>query len=263
MSQAARSGLMARAVDDAMSTVASREVRERLLRAALASADLAGVPEDAEAARMFVLGPLRTVVVHHLGIEIADAVIEDLEPILSMAGSHLRPCEPRPIHRPPHRRHTDEPTDRAKDPLKRSGAVPRWTEPETRPQPVPSAGAMGSVLVATMDRSGIQRLTRRLVGSAEVRLARDVFELVFALEASGKRLPVVVLDCCLPAVEPQTVAQMLSRVRQMPSVVLWGASEQAHRHLANAAPAAADWVPVSQEADDRDLAALLERMLAR
>ncbi|MFW6049629.1 MAG: hypothetical protein ACODAU_00565 [Myxococcota bacterium] len=117
------------------------------------------------------------------------------------------------------------------------------------------------VLVATLDRSGIQSLTRRLLGRATVRGMRDPFELVYAIESHPGAQPVVVVDCCVPSVDPTAIATTVGALSTVPLVVLWGASEKVWRSVRQMTPAARNWIRLGPSATDADLSELVEALL--
>lgn len=238
-------GPLGRAVREALRAVAADEQQGRVLSCAIELAGSARVPEDPERAREFVEGPLRVATAEVLGEHVADAVVEDLEPILQLASSQVRPKEPETA------------------PLMPEPELPGVVGglPSTAPPPGEEPVDAPLVLVATLDRSGLQRLARQLLHRATVRPVHDVFELMYALEANAGRRPLVVLDCCLPAVEPQSVASMLAGLAEAPRVLLWGAPRPVRANLEATAPAARDWIALGSEATDADVVALIESLL--
>lgn len=129
------------------------------------------------------------------------------------------------------------------------------------PPPALHAPTEALVLVATLDRAGIQSLTRRLLGRATVRGVRSPFELVYAIESHPGTQPVVVIDCCVPSMEADTVATMVGALSTLPLVVLWGASEPMHRALRTTSPASRNWIRLGPSATDGDVAELVEALI--
>jgi hypothetical protein len=119
------------------------------------------------------------------------------------------------------------------------------------------------VLVATLDRASIRGLTRRLLGRANVRSVRGEFELVYAVESHPGTRPVVVIDCCVPSMDAETVATMVGALPRIPLVVLWGASADTLAELRRIAPAARSWVRLGPSATDADVAQLLDSLAYR
>ncbi|MFW5921186.1 MAG: hypothetical protein ACOCUS_05045 [Polyangiales bacterium] len=246
--RALREGPIGRAVQEALRAVAAPEQRERIMSAALQLARAKQVPEDPQRAQGFVEGPLRVAVGHTLGADIADVLVQDLAPILQLAESQVRP--------------RNEPA-RSRVEAQTKPELPPAAQklPSTQPPPTSDATDAPLVLVATLDRSGLQRLARRLVDTATVRPVNDVFELLYALEANAARHPMVVIDCCLPAVEPQAVASMLGGLAEPPRVLLWGAARSVRDGLEATSSATRDWIALGSEATDEDVVSLIESML--
>lgn len=140
--------------------------------------------------------------------------------------------------------------------------TPRRKGPLTSLAPPPlHAPSRALVLVATLDRAGIQSLTRRLLGRAAVRGVRRPFDLVYAIESHPGAQPVVVIDCCVPSMEPDTVATMVGALSTLPQVVLWGASEPVYGTLRKTSPSARDWMRLGPSATDADVAELVNALL--
>jgi hypothetical protein len=117
------------------------------------------------------------------------------------------------------------------------------------------------VLVATLDRAGIQGLARRLLGRAAVRGVQSEFELMYAVTSHCGSRPVVVVDCCVPSVELEALAAMVGALPKLPLVVLWGATAPMHEAVRGFSPAARSWVRLGPSATDADVAELVEALL--
>jgi len=218
---------MARTVCEVLDSVLAPHVSRRVYERALEIACRTTVPEEAERTRDFAEGPLLEAVKAIAGLEAAEAVMEGLDPILVMAGSQVR--------------EKDEGDPRL---------VSTQPPPMKRPEPTP-------VLMATVDRTGIEAIGRKLVGRAVVRQVADVFDLVNAVDARSGEPLVLVIDCCVPAIDPSTVATMLPVLPEGMRVVLWGASERMREELEPLTDAASDWISCAPNADHDDLATLL------
>lgn len=240
----ATAGMMDRSVREALRGVLSNDLCEEVLTTALELAGEDVVPEEASRARGFVEGPLSLALHRLVGIDIADSVVGYLDPVLELAESHVRMREPADVDRP------ERPTAPAKaQPVRDVATLPP-------PIPVPTP-----VLMATMDRSNLKGVARTLTGYAVVRQVTDVFELLSALDTLGSQRVVVVLDCCLPAVDAVTVVEMLTVVPKNVRFVLWGARKSVRQEMAALDPRTRDWLAIPAEASHEELAILLKTLL--
>jgi hypothetical protein len=119
------------------------------------------------------------------------------------------------------------------------------------------------VLIATLDRTSAGALTRRLLGRARVRSVRGEFELVYAIESHIHARPVVVVDCCVPSVDVESLATTLGALPRTPLVVLWGTTAATLAELRRISPATRSWARLGPSATDADVADLLERLAYR
>lgn len=133
--------------------------------------------------------------------------------------------------------------------------------PLRRGVPVALGGTAGLVLVATLDRAGVHRLARRLLGRADVRRVGRAFDLLHAVESHAGTQPVVIIDCCAPSVEPEAVATMLGALGTLPVVVLWGASDRVHQAVCRLSPAARNWIRLGANSTDAEVAELVQAVL--
>lgn len=239
-------GRMARTVREVLGSVFAPDLRDRILEDALDRGRESTVPEEAARARDFVEGPLRATIFEHGGIEAADAVMEGLDPILEMAGSHVRMKDTRRVD------------ETQVEPRRAPSTIPAPAADDEIPgEDSHVTAAQRPVMMATLDRTGVDGVARCLVGRAEVRQVGDVFDLVSAMDVHSSRAPLLVIDCCLPAVDPATVATMLPVVPRGSRVILWGATERMRADLELVAPAAAEWIACAADATHEDLASLL------
>ncbi|MBW2462244.1 MAG: hypothetical protein JRH11_11410 [Deltaproteobacteria bacterium] len=231
-------GPVARSVQEALSAVLAPDQARLVFDMALMFAQLGAVPEEASRARTFVDDSLRRAIESYVGSDAAESVVEGLEPILSMMGSHIR-------------MRSDEP------PTAQSGET---ATPLLPPVSVPIAQSR-LILVSSLDRTSIQGIARQLFATARVRQIRNVFELLTAVEMNTGEAPVMVVDCSLPAVDPMTLATMLPAEIQEAKVVLWGATRRQRDELEKEAPIARFWVPCPSTTNHDQLAELLRSFL--
>jgi len=208
---------------------------------ALMFAQLGVVPEEASRARTFVTDSLRRALESYAGLDTAESVVEGLEPILVMMGSHIRTRSDEEL--------TAEPAE-----------TPTPLLPPLPPLAVPAAQSR-LILVSSLDRTSIQGIARQLFASARVRQIRNVFELLSAVEMNSGEAPVIVVDCSLPAVDPMTLATMLPEEVREAKVVLWGATQRQRDELEERAPIARFWVPCPSTTSHDQLADLLRDFL--
>jgi hypothetical protein len=230
--RALHDGPVARSVREALEGIVSHEKARIVLDVALMLDGRAHVPEEASHAIDFVYGPLRKALEVFVDDSAADALIERLDPILTMIGSHVR-------------RRDDE-----------SGvqdARPRSLTPVERTE-------LATVLVASHDRTGIQGIARVLFGRAFVRQVGNVFDLVSALEANRHGTPVIVVDCSLPAIDPAALTSMLP-LHQDARVILWGATDIQRSRLEAAFPFVRTFLCVPGHTSHTDIAALVESIV--
>ncbi len=220
-------GPIARSVREALEAIVSHEKATTVLDVALMLDGRRDVPEEAARAIDFVYGPLRKALEVYVDDAAADAMIERLDPILTMIGSHVR-------------RRADD-----------SGVQVAATT-ELHP----------SVLVASHDRTGIQGIARLLFGRAVVRQVSNVFDLVSALEANRRGTPVIIVDCSLPAVDPTTLSSMLP-LHHEARVILWGATDHEKSRLESAFPFARSFLHVPGHTSHADIAALVESLVTQ
>ncbi len=148
------------ALCETLDSVVSPDVRDALLAQALREADACELPTDALHFRTFTDGPLRRALVQGLGLELAEAVIEELDrvadllerhsgakpsPRRSSVSSQLRAVTPpRRSSRPPPLRSLSPRPGSLRSLPHALGTPPPWSGPITKP-PMHSAAVSGSV----------------------------------------------------------------------------------------------------------------------
>ncbi len=227
-----REGPIARSVREALSLVFADAKAEMVLSQALMMAQRVVVPEEADRARSFVYGGLLSALEQHADESDTEIVLERLEPILQMAGSHVRVRE-----------------DEAETP------------PAKFPAVVPRIERI--ILVSSLDRTSIQSIARQLHGRAKVRQVGNVFDLISAVEKHYDDGPTIIIDCSLPAVDPMTLASMLPIHLDEVTVILWGATQAQRVALEKEMPVARHWIPCPSTANHADLAILIEHLFDR
>ncbi|HJK96197.1 MAG TPA: hypothetical protein RMF84_03195 [Polyangiaceae bacterium LLY-WYZ-14_1] len=275
MQHPAERGMMGRAVAEAVATVAAPELADRLVANAVQAAGLPRVPESPAEAAAFVNGPLRRSVARALGDDLADMVVEGLGPVVEVAsGFHGVPEEPSPPSTSLPPAPTGEgsasglPGDRLPGPARVEEEVDLELDldagddsreldlplPEApSPPPLVEAGRP-AVLVATLDRAGVGLVGQMLREVADVRPVADMFEWMAGLETFGGRRLVLVLDCCVPAVDPLAAAQVSYLLPPQADVVLWGASADVEAAVLAAVGDPGRWHRLPADTSHRELA---------
>jgi hypothetical protein len=221
-------GPMGRSVGEAVESLLPPPAARMVLDVALLLDGRDRVPEEADAARSFVRGPLKRALEVCASNDAAEAVVERLEPILEMASSHVR------------RRRVDD-----------SQVV------STTPRP---SSVERVVLVSSLDRTSVHGLARGLTGQASVKQVSNVFDLMSALEEHRLHRPAVVVDCSLPAIDPTVLATMLPHDIEGLLIILWGATERLVSDLEEIAPISRSFLVCAADANHDDLATLLRTL---
>jgi len=256
-------GMMHRAVLEVVASVAAPQVADRLLADALAEAGYPWVPESPDAAAAFVRGPLRAAVAGTLGEDLADLVVDGLRPVVEVAsGFHPVAGDEPPASSgvpasPGADRTTADPQESGEQLLGEELDLPgldlldepdaeaaaaeaafeaaptrRMAAASAKTAAPPPPDALPVVLVATLDRTGVDVIARALSYNAEVRPVADMFEWLAGSETFAGRRQVLVLDCCVAAVDPVAAARTSHMLPPNADVVLWGASEDVIRAVA-------------------------------
>jgi hypothetical protein len=117
------------------------------------------------------------------------------------------------------------------------------------------------VFFATHDRTGVERVARALAGQAVVRQVADSNALLAALSNTRARRPHLVIDCCVPTLDPMRFAQRLPELPEGSQVLLWGATAELAHRIEDEVPAAKHWIPTDAGATHEDVAMLLSNLL--
>ncbi|MDQ3037752.1 MAG: hypothetical protein M3Y87_35490 [Myxococcota bacterium] len=247
-------GPFSRSVREALESVASPEVVERIVAMALVAARRTTIPEDAPPFSRFVDGPLRDVVVQTLGVPEYEVIAERLGHVLQMATSQVRPREaPRPIAPPVLDDDSWDEDSRVRFSDKRPGSSrlvlelddPGYVLERPRATTTPS-----TVLLLTLDPLLVADTESRL--SARVLRIHVTGDLLAAL-ASAPRPIALVVDAALPSIDVPTVAALSSAFPEGTVVVLWGMSERQKERLATMFPIAHGWIAGGTAASPADL----------
>lgn len=251
---------IARIIREAIEAVAAPEVRLQIMHRALHMSREHEVPQSGEPLRTFVDKHLRTATAFYLGNEAAEAVMKNLEPLVSLA----QEIASRPPHRKAGRR---DPTQRTRRERQQSGVSPRdilnpQAETDTSKYPTvqPLGSALPMVFVATSSQERCAGIETHLQEAAAVQQIEDVVAFLDNLKATSSLSPLVVIDCVEASVQPSTIATLAHELPKGSGVLLWGATDQ-HRKLVDVATRDRGWLQCNAEASPGDLAALIKMLL--
>ena len=254
-----RESPIARMVREAIETVATPEVRVQILHRALHMAREHEIPSAGEPLHRFVDKHLRTAMAFYLGNEASDAVMQNLEPMLTLAE--------RISSQPPRGSRGDETRrlnrDRQHSGVTRKDPVPP-TETDTSKYPTmqPQGCALPMVFVATRNRERCAGIAAQVGDSAAVQQIEDVVAFLDNLKATASLSPMVVIDCVEASVQPSTIATLAHELPKNSAVLVWGATEQ-HRDLTELAAGDRGWLRCGAEATPGDVASLIHMLLGQ
>lgn len=250
-------GPVARTVRETLDALATPEIRNAVIRYALEREGAPHIPEKGSEVRSFVEGSLVNAVRDLLGEEQAEAVRDELAPIIERfdRASGLPPDEAdsaratgsayqpglaasgqsfsagrlvegahEPVSRPeseplPPAPSDAEPTDQPETSADLRASPPPVIRP-VRPDRL--------LLLATRNSAGLGLLSDGLVGLAEIHAVQDPLEL---LELAARET-VVVLDAAAPSVRPETLVALAPELPDAVRVVLWGDERRMRKQLA-------------------------------
>lgn len=249
---------IARMIREAIETVATPEVRVQILHRALHIAREHEIPVAGEALHRFVGKHLRTAMAFYLGNAASDAVMRNLEPMLSFAETISS--------QPPTRQDRNNETQRLARERMTSRVTSRQVDPasETDTSKYPTMQPMGSaapmVFVATSDRERCDEIAERIGTAAAVQQIEDVVAFLDNVKATASLSPLVVIDCVKASVQPATIATLAHELPKGSAVLIWGATE-AHRDLTDLATHDRGWLRCGVEATPSDVAAIIQMLL--
>ncbi len=250
----APASLVERTIAEAVDAYAVPKIRAAVLELAMRWARLDAVPERGEPLREFVDGALRRACEQMLGVETAETIRHDLEPLVVMLRSaevtEIRPSTPPAGSDFPELTiEEDEPPE----PTARTSGRRRWRA--TAPEPL----ELHRVLVATMDPASVSEMSRWMAGVALVEPVRDALEV---LENIDQRDGLVVVDCRRPAVSVETLVALAPEMPKDARAVLWGERGDLEQHLARLGTAMPpEWVCCGPKATAEDVAAVVRILL--
>jgi len=249
---------IARMVREAIETVATPEVRVQILHRALHMAREHEIPAQGEALHRFANKHLRTALAFYLGDEASDAVMQNLEPMLTLA-ERITSQPPRKTLRADQTRKLGR--DRHHSGLTRTEPLdPEETDTSKYPTMQPLGSALPMVFVATRSSQRFNGIAEQIGTAAAVQQIQDVVAFLDNVKATASLSPLVVIDCVEASVQPSTIATLAHELPRSSAVLLWGATEQ-HRDLIDLATGDRGWLRCGVEATPGDVAALIHMLL--
>lgn len=250
---------ISRIVREAIEAVATPEVRQQIMHRALHMAHAHEVPKGGAPLREFIDRHLRSASAFYLGNEAADAIMEGVEPLILLAEKIAA--------RPPHRSASErEPTQRVGRERQYSGVTPKTdlpneNETDTSKYPRLQNAALPMVFVATRNQGRCEGIAETLGGTAAVQQIEDVVAFLDNLKATASLSPLLVIDCVESSVQPSTIATLAHELPKGSGVLLWGATDR-HQHLVEVATRDRGWLRCDPETPPKDVAILIEMLLA-
>lgn len=250
---------IARMVREAIETVATPDVRVRILHRALHMAREHEIPQSGASLHRFVDKHLRTAMAFYLGNEATDAVMQNLEPMVSYAekassNPPKKTVRPNPSRRPGR--------DRQHSGVNRREIDPSMLDTSKYPTVQPTGSALPMVFVATSSRTRCREIAEQVGAAAAVQQIEDVVAFLDNLKATASLSPMVVIDCVEASIQASTIATLAHELPSGSAVLIWGADDT-HRDLTNLANSGEGWLRCGAEATPSDVASLIHMLLGQ
>jgi len=251
---------IAQMVREAIETVATPEVRLRILHRALHMAREHEIPTKGEPLHRFIDKHLRTAMAFYVGDDASDAVMQNLAPMLTMA-DRVSNQPPRATVRADATRKLGRDRQDSGVTRRAPGPVPE-TDTSKYPTVQPLGSALPMVFVATRDRARCAGIAKQVGSAAAVQQIEDVVAFLDNLKATASLSPLVVIDCVAASIQPSTIATLAHELPRSSAVLVWGATES-HRDLTDLANGDRGWLRCGAEATPGDVAALIHMLLGK
>ena len=252
-----REAPIARMVREAIETVATPEVRIQILHRALHMAREHEIPETGAALQGFVDKHLRTAMAFYLGNAAAEAVMQNLEPMVTFA-ERLSSKPPREAGRPDDTRKLGR--RRQHSGIAHKPEDEALLDTSKYPTVSPTGSALPMVFVATRSSERFAEIERHVGDAASVQQIEDVVAFLDNLKATASLGPLIVIDCVEASVQPSTIATLAHELPTGSAVLVWGAKAQ-HKQLTDLAVGSQGWLRCDIEATPADVAALIQMLL--
>lgn len=251
---------IARMVREAIETVATPDVRVQILHRALHMAREHEIPRGGAPLHRFVDKHLRTAMAFYLGNEATEAVMQNLEPMVSYA-EKVSSNPPRDTARPDSTRKLGRERQHS-GVNRRNETDPSMLDTSKYPTVQPTGSALPMVFVATSNRARCAGIAKHVGEAAAVQQIEDVVAFLDNLKATASLSPMVVIDCVEASVQPSTIATLAHELPKGSAVLIWGAGDQ-HSDLTELASGGHGWLRCGAEATPGDVAALIHMLLGQ
>lgn len=254
---------LVRLIREGLTHAMAADCIDLVLALALSRGCLDRVPSGGERLRRFLVGPLTDAMEGFVGTLMAASTVDVLQEMLapmlareepvprSNSGVRVRTVlQQNPAHVFP------EP-DTAR--FAHQGNAERSDEPTLR-LGVPTGL---TVILVTRDATASGRLKPQLDTTCGLVTADEVFSLMEAMKAAGKRRTLLVFDCRLTAIAPSMMMSVAARISENTQVVLWGSPQQIDEQVSGLGRFEANWTRCNQEALAEDIGALIATALCR
>ena len=253
---------VARMVREAIETVATPEVRVQILHRALHMSREHEIPPAGERLLNFVDKHLRTAMAFYVGNEATDAVMQNLEPMVSFAEQSSKPPSGERLPRN-ERRYDTRDLGRHRPPsgvTRKDPSVPPDMDTSKYPTVQPLGSALPMVFVATRNRDRCAQIKKHVGGVAAVQQIEDVVAFLDNVKATASLSPMLIIDCVEASVQPSTIATLAHELPPTSAVLIWGASER-HNELIQLAEGDQRWLRCEAEASPSDVAAMVQMFI--
>jgi hypothetical protein len=222
---------IARALAEALETVATVAVSDAVIGRALRDAGYATVPERGPAVNDFAEGPLRRAIAERLGDDVSDEVLDQLRPVLARAASRvtLQPVPavehqvagtplPTPSFAPLYAQDDRSAQGAQDEEREEDSGVYASARPLTDPAP---RGPLPVVFLASQDALASAGLAQALGGRATVRVVDGLMELLDALEEDADARRVLIVDGGYPSIQLPSLVTVAPELDSRLRVVTW------------------------------------------
>lgn len=226
-----------------LTATTSSEVCQRVMQRSLSLAGLVQVPNESQAMRAYVEGPLQRVLLQTVGVHVASAVFESLRPLLETSQAKEDESETWEDYGTSDlfRLQIKETTAQIsrlellrREPLPKAQAASlpakSWTAAETSAPP--SNSPVAPIILVSADHTGIQRMLKQLRPVWQALPVSTNEQLQVALrQPEGCPKPIVVLDFSMPSLQLEELLERSSMLAAARRIVVWGITARRRKEL--------------------------------